>query len=73
MRGGKAEPVRLVFTAGAGPAVNAAIGQTGTRPRMVVNEIEVLKPDYDLPRLPSRAPCGGDAPLSPAATCRPEN
>jgi L-arabinose isomerase len=50
--GGKADPVRLVFTAAPGPAVNASMVQTGNRFRMIVNEIDVLKPDRDLPRLP---------------------
>jgi len=50
--GGKADPARLVFTAGAGPAVNATIIDMGTRFRMVVNEVEVVRPDAELPRLP---------------------
>jgi L-arabinose isomerase len=50
--GGKGDPVRLVFTAGPGAAVNASIVQTGNRFRMIVNEIDVLKPDRDLPCLP---------------------
>jgi L-arabinose isomerase len=50
--GGKADPVRLVFTAPAGPAVNASIVQVQNRFRMIVNEVDVVKPDRDLPRLP---------------------
>jgi L-arabinose isomerase len=50
--GGKADPVRLVFTAPAGPAVNASIVQIRNRFRMIVNEVDVVKPDRDLPRLP---------------------
>jgi L-arabinose isomerase len=50
--GGKADPVRLVFTAAAGPAVNASIVQIGNRFRMIVNEVEVVEPDRALPRLP---------------------
>jgi L-arabinose isomerase len=50
--GGKADPVRLVFTAAPRAAVNASIVQTGNRFRMIVNEIDVLKPDHNLPRLP---------------------
>jgi L-arabinose isomerase len=50
--GGKADPVRLVFTAPAGPAVNESIVQIGNRFRMIVNEVDVVKPDRDLPRLP---------------------
>ena len=44
--------MRLVFTAASGPAVNASIVQTGNRFRMIVNEVDVQKPDRDLPRLP---------------------
>src|SRR5437016_409712 len=43
--GGKADPVRLVFTAPAGPAVNASIVQIGNRFRMIINEVDVVKPD----------------------------
>ena len=50
--GGKADPVRLVFTAPAGPAVNASIIQAGSRFRMIVNEIDVVEPPEPLPRLP---------------------
>jgi L-arabinose isomerase len=50
--GGKADPVRLVFTAPAGPAVNSSIVQIGNRFRMIVNEVDVVKLDRDLPRLP---------------------
>ena len=50
--GGKSDPVRLVFTAPAGPAVNASMIQVGNRFRMIVNEIDVVRPDRDLPRLP---------------------
>ncbi len=50
--GGKADPVRLVFTAPAGPAVNASIIQVGSRFRMIVNEIDVVGPPEPLPRLP---------------------
>ncbi|HJZ95110.1 MAG TPA: hypothetical protein VKE70_01305, partial [Candidatus Solibacter sp.] len=50
--GGKSDPVRLVFTAPAGPAVNASMIQVGNRFRMIVNEIDVVRPDRALPRLP---------------------
>ena len=50
--GAKGDPVRLVFTAPAGPAVNASIVQVGNRFRMIVNEVDVVNPDRDLPRLP---------------------
>jgi len=50
--GGKSDPVRLVFTAPPGPAVNASMVQVGNRFRLIVNEIDVVRPDHDLPRLP---------------------
>jgi L-arabinose isomerase len=50
--GGKADPVRLVFTAPAGAAVNAAIIDMGDRFRLLLNEIDVVAPPHPLPRLP---------------------
>jgi L-arabinose isomerase len=50
--GGKADPVRLVFTAASGPAVVASLLDLGERFRIVVNEVDVVPPDEDLPRLP---------------------
>ena len=50
--GGKADPVRLVFTSPAGPAVVASIVDMGNRFRMIVNEIDVVVPEHDLPKLP---------------------
>ncbi|MDR3574511.1 MAG: L-arabinose isomerase [Anaerolineaceae bacterium] len=50
--GGKADPVRLVFTARSGPAVNATLLDMGNRFRMVVNEVDVVPPDAPLPYLP---------------------
>ena len=50
--GGKADPVRLVFTAPAGPAVNAALIDLGDRFRLLVNEVDVVAPPQPLPRLP---------------------
>ena len=50
--GGKADPVRLVFTSPAGPAVVASIVDMGNRFRMIVNEIDVVLPEQDLPKLP---------------------
>lgn len=49
--GGKADPVRLVFTTRTGPAVNATVVDMGERFRMIVNTVEVVKPD-PLPNLP---------------------
>ena len=50
--GGKADPVRLVFTAAPGPAIVASLVDMGNRFRLIVNEIDVVKPDHPLPKLP---------------------
>jgi|SRR6218665_187198 len=50
--GGKADPVRLVFNSGAGPALNASIIDMGNRFRLLVNEVEAVKATHDLPKLP---------------------
>ena len=50
--GGKADPARLVFTAAAGPALNAAVVDLGNRFRLVVNAVDVVAPDEPLPNLP---------------------
>lgn len=50
--GGKADPVRLVFTSPAGAAVVASIVDMGNRFRMIVNEIDVVVPEQELPKLP---------------------
>jgi L-arabinose isomerase len=50
--GGKADPVRLVFNVAAGPAINASIVDMGNRFRLLVNEVEAVKPANDLPKLP---------------------
>ena len=50
--GGKADPVRLVFTAPAGPAIAATIVDMGNRFRMIVNEVDVVAPEQALPKLP---------------------
>jgi L-arabinose isomerase len=50
--GGKADPVRLVFNVRAGAALNASIIDMGNRFRLLVNEVEAVKPTHDLPKLP---------------------
>jgi L-arabinose isomerase len=50
--GGKEDPVRLVFNAPAGPAINASIIDLGNRFRLLVNEVDVVKPPKLLPKLP---------------------
>lgn len=50
--GGKEDPVRLVFNSPAGPAVVASVVDMGNRFRMLVNEVDAIKPAQDLPKLP---------------------
>ena len=50
--GGKQDPVRLVFTSGAGNAVNASLVDLGTRFRLIVNEVNIVRPEQPLPKLP---------------------
>ena len=50
--GGKADPVRLVFTAPSGPAVVASLVDMGNRFRLIVNEVDVIQPEQPLPKLP---------------------
>ena len=50
--GGKADPVRLVFNCSAGPALNASVIDMGNRFRLLVNEVEAVAPEHDLPKLP---------------------
>jgi L-arabinose isomerase len=49
--GGKADPVRLVFTTRPGPALNATVVDMGDRFRMIVNAVNVVASE-PLPRLP---------------------
>ena len=49
--GGKEDPVRLVFDAVAGPALNASLVDLGNRFRLIVNEVEAVKTPK-LPKLP---------------------
>ena len=50
--GGKADPVRLVFNVAGGAAINASVIDMGNRFRLLVNEVEAVKPVHDLPKLP---------------------
>ncbi|MDT0676854.1 L-arabinose isomerase [Autumnicola musiva] len=49
--GGKEDPVRLVFNSPEGPALNASLVDMGNRFRLIVNEVEAVKPEA-LPNLP---------------------
>lgn len=50
--GGKEDPVRLVFNAPAGQAINASMIDLGNRFRLIVNEVDAVKPTRALPKLP---------------------
>jgi len=50
--GGKADPARLVFNVAGGPALNASIVDMGNRFRLLINEVEAVEPQNDLPNLP---------------------
>lgn len=50
--GGKEDPVRLVFDSPEGPAINVSLIDMGNRFRLIVNEVEAVKPEAELPNLP---------------------
>jgi L-arabinose isomerase len=50
--GGKEDPVRLVFNSAPGKALNASLIDMGNRFRFLVNEVEAVKAEQDLPKLP---------------------
>jgi len=50
--GGKANPVRLVFNVKGGAALNASMIDLGNRFRLLVNDVEAVKPEHPLPKLP---------------------
>jgi L-arabinose isomerase len=50
--GGKADPARLVFEGKAGAAVNASIVDMGSRFRLIVNDVDVVKAEHAMPKLP---------------------
>jgi L-arabinose isomerase len=50
--GGKIDPCRLVFDASPGPAVGATLVDVGGRMRMIVSEVDVVKADEPLAKLP---------------------
>jgi len=50
--GGKADPARLVFNAAPGPAVLVTLVDIGNRFRMIANEVETIKIENEMPKLP---------------------
>jgi L-arabinose isomerase len=50
--GSRADPVRLVFDAAPGPATAVGLVDLGDRFRMIANEVEIVRPDHPLPKLP---------------------
>ncbi|WP_042462393.1 L-arabinose isomerase [Neobacillus dielmonensis] len=50
--GGKEDPARIVFDGRGGCALNASIVDLGHRFRLVVNEVDALQPEKDMPQLP---------------------
>jgi L-arabinose isomerase len=50
--GGKEDPVRLVFDAGTGPAINASLIDLGNRFRLLVHEVEAVKVPAAMEKLP---------------------
>lgn len=50
--GGKEDPARLVFDAGAGKALNASIIDVGNRFRMLVNTVDAIAIENNMPNLP---------------------
>ena len=50
--GGKEDPVRMVFNVPQGPAINASIMDMGNRFRLLINEVNTINPEKQLPNLP---------------------
>jgi L-arabinose isomerase len=50
--GNKADPARMVFDAAPGPAVLATVVDLGNRLRMIVNDIETIRIENAMPKLP---------------------
>ena len=50
--GGKADPCRLVFNAAPGLAVAATLVDMGGRMRLIAHEVDVLKAEHAMPKLP---------------------
>ncbi|HEY0828084.1 MAG TPA: L-arabinose isomerase, partial [Bacilli bacterium] len=50
--GGKADPARLIFTGDSGPALNASLIDMGNRFRLLINEVDAVKAEKAMPKLP---------------------
>ena len=50
--GGKADPVRLIFSTPAGRAINASVIDLGDRFRLLVNVVDAIEQPKPLPKLP---------------------
>jgi L-arabinose isomerase len=50
--GAKADPARLVFNVAGGNALNASLIDMGNRFRLLVNEVEAVEVENELPKLP---------------------
>lgn len=50
--GGKSDPARLVFNVSGGAALNASLIDMGNRFRLLVNEVDAVEAEHDLPKLP---------------------
>lgn len=50
--GGKADPARIVFNGKAGPAIAASLIDLGDRFRLIVNDVEAVNVEKDMPNLP---------------------
>jgi L-arabinose isomerase len=55
--GAREDPVRLVFDAAPGHGLLIALLDLGDRFRLLVNEIDVLSPEHELPHLPVARAC----------------
>ena len=50
--GGKADPARLVFDGASGPAINASLIDLGSRFRLIINQVDAVKVEKAMPKLP---------------------
>lgn len=50
--GGKEDPVRLVFNGAKGRAINASLVDLGNRFRFLVNDVESVEIEHEMPKLP---------------------